>query len=1254
MSAFGVNNAFPNVKLLSLNVRGLNGEKKRQAIYNFIRKKKIDICFLQETYSSVECENVWKNEWGGEVELSHGTNHARGVMTLFRRGLDISIEERNVDAKGRYIWIKVVLQNHSVQLLNIYAPTVESEQIGFYKNINNLLVKNNASQAKVITGGDFNILMNPQLDRKGGKFCRTADYDKVMREIEGIMDRNNLCDIWRNRFPNTKRYTWRRQNPQIHSRLDLWLISDVCQDFCDEVDIIPSIRSDHSAITISLKGMSEQKGKGMWKINNSFLEESDFVRGITKYIKVWEDEASCLSSKRSRWEYMKYKIREFSVKYGKQKALRVRNDESEYDNKLKQLEEDLDRAKPESNEYEKILCDKREVEARLKDLEDYKIEGLILRSRAQWYEKGERSNNFFLSLATRNRKKTTMNKLKVGNEYTHDHQQILKAQAKFYEDLYSDSCSRKEEEFAQYLSDLPLPQLDTTMQSKCEGLLTPEECMAVLKTMKKGKSPGNDGISVEFYVKFWGLLGNLLVETINESYTEGELSNSQRQAVITLLDKGGDRTQLKNWRPISLLNTDYKIASKAIAERLKQTLPHLINENQVGYVKGRSIHDNIRILIDIMHYTKVNDIPGILLAIDFRKAFDCVNWRFLEATLRKFGFGNSFIRWTKVFYTNISSCIINNGHTSRYFPIYQGVRQGDPLSPYLFIIVAEVLACKILSDSVIKGISVNGNITKLLQYADDTNGLVSDLDSARRFLQVVEEFGDYSNLYMNKSKTQGMWLGKDRACKLKALNVTWPDEPLKLLGVYVSYDVEACNILNYDKKLVKCKNILNWWLSRNLTLIGRIQIVKTFIISQFLYVTNVLDMPDKYIKEVNSLIRNFVWRSKKSKLSQAVMCKEKIDGGLKMPDFNIMLKVSQIKWMTKLMAHKKSMCWKIFNEYLHQCHIKNVDVFTKSDFDISWICKKDTMPQFYVSVLKHWRDNVQTNTPKKAMLWYNRRIKMNGKPIYDEEFCKAGILYVNDVLDDSGKPLSFASCSEKGIGRHKWLDWLSLTQCVKKSGVHKSMKDNCNQHTCIEENNLSKMSSKSIYSNLLKDHYDNTVVKPGISKYLDSCENIEWDHVYQRIYSCTISSKLQEFQFKFLHDILVNNYWLYKWKISESNQCMLCNDAVDTIDHLMWKCTHVTPFWQEFLSFIQHKCSHTISKEEIYLGVENNLVSLLCIIAKQYVYQCMHYKSIPILRTFICKMMYVQKMEEVVFRNKNKLTEWHERWEPLLSSNVSY
>ena len=186
--------------------------------------------------------------------------------------------------------------------------------------------------------------------------------------------------------------------------------------------------------------------------------------------------------------------------------------------------------------------------------------------------------------------------------------------------------------------------------------------------MANNKSPGNACLSKEFYVCFFNEIYTNLLKTLNCSFSCGHMTSSQRQAMITLIEKKGrDKRLLKNWRPISLINVDAKIASKALTLRIRKVLSGLISSDQTAYVKGRYIGESVRLLNDILEYTDNNNIEAILFSADFEKAFDSVDHTFLFATLTEFSFGPDFIQWVKTCLKDCESCVMSNGHSSGYF-----------------------------------------------------------------------------------------------------------------------------------------------------------------------------------------------------------------------------------------------------------------------------------------------------------------------------------------------------------------------------------------------------------------------------------------------------------------------------------------------------------------------------------------------------------------------------------------------------------
>lgn len=244
--------------------------------------------------------------------------------------------------------------------------------------------------------------------------------------------------------------------------------------------------------------------------------------------------------------------------------------------------------------------------------------------------------------------------------------------------------------------------------STLDAPLQQQEIIAAIKSLQSRRSPGPDGLPTEFYAAFAGKLAPVLATLYADSLAKGVLPDSLNQACITLLPKK-DKNPLEcgSYRPISLLNSDYKILAKALANRLEKVLPNIISSDQTGFIKNKHSFFSIRRLLNIM-YTLSQAASECLLSMDAEKAFDRVEWEYLFETLQRFGFGSCFLSWVKLLYACPSAMVLTNNHYSKPFRLHRGTRRGCPLSPLLFVLAIEPLAIAIRSNHAIQGISRYG------------------------------------------------------------------------------------------------------------------------------------------------------------------------------------------------------------------------------------------------------------------------------------------------------------------------------------------------------------------------------------------------------------------------------------------------------------------------------------------------------------------------------------------------------------------
>ena len=302
------------------------------------------------------------------------------------------------------------------------------------------------------------------------------------------------------------------------------------------------------------------------------------------------------------------------------------------------------------------------------------------------------------------------------------------------------------------------------------------------------KAPGTDGLPVEFYRAIWGDIQEKLYELYSSCYKNGILNISARSGIISLLPKGNkDPKYLKNWRPVTLLNVDYKILAKVFATRLKVVLPSIIGYQQMGFMEGCHITDNIVKTMDvIVHANRKGKEKYVIMTIDFEKCFDHISYSAIFGALTYFEVGEEFQRWIRLSFADFRVCTQNKGYQSDYFVKGHSINQGCPISPYLYLVCGEILAHKLKENKDIWGITI-GNLKLLLsQFGEDTVLYLNfDLKEINYVIDTLESIEYNTGLKISYEKTTLYHIGSLKNSNSRLFTkceLSWSDGDIELLG----------------------------------------------------------------------------------------------------------------------------------------------------------------------------------------------------------------------------------------------------------------------------------------------------------------------------------------------------------------------------------------------------------------------------------------------------------------------------------------
>lgn len=866
-----------NVNLLtiaSINANCMKNTVKQKLINEFIAKNSIDILCLQEV--NVERFDTFK---GFEFFGNTGKD-LRGTGFIYRTGYNIS--EIMCSEDGRITSAKI----QGVRIVNVYAPSGsqnESERNIFF---NNSILPFLNFDSPLLFIGDFNCIIRESDSRNKSKICKS-----LLRLTQNL----NFVDIWCMSHKNQIEFTYCRQN--CASRIDRAYCIKKDISLIHRCEINPVSFSDHNALFVYYKvdirtlNSYTKHGWGYWKVKKSLLiqEHVDKFRNIVKDLK----KHILYSQNIVKWwfEVFKKRAKAFFKNLEIEKATHHKNMVDFYHSVLLQLNQEINKGKNLSEEFKEIKCIIRQLKQKQLD------ENFINKNKDNT---NEVYNLYYLM-------RQIKNKQHLITFLENDKQEILTNTMDIlsYAQKYLQNQFKKGETDDKKVRCL-LAHVNNKINSQdiecLKNDINKEELYCILKQVNRKKTPGVDGLSYEFYLAFFDEIGDEMVSLFNKFLIQGTLPPTEfSEGIVTLIPKIKKARSLDSFRPITLLNCDYKLIMKIIARRVQNLSTDLFGKEQTCANDHSSIFNNLMMIRDAVLINEDLSVNTALLSLDFNKAFDRVNHEYLWKICRKIGMPENLLNFIKNTYQHASSKVMINGYLSKSVIIDSSVRQGCPFSMFLFSISIEPLIR--LLNFVVEGCTLNNQFVKVSAYADDIVVYLKNKNDLHKTMQIISIYEGATNARLSIEKTFILQLGLNQnSVYHNQYNILIKNE-IKILGMLVKANFNSMVQQNWEKVLGNIKNMLFINTMRNLDLIMKIKFVNEFVLSKVWYLAQILPITHVVAQKIVKHTGNFIWMGSMYRISREQLYLSHTKGGLNLINVErkahaLFLKTQSNSWVT--------------------------------------------------------------------------------------------------------------------------------------------------------------------------------------------------------------------------------------------------------------------------------------------------------------------------------------------------------------------
>ena len=680
-------------------------------------------------------------------------------------------------------------------------------------------------------------------------------------------------------------------------------------------------------------------------------------------------------------------------------------------------------------------------------------------------------------------------------------------------------------------------------------------------------------------------------------------------------------------------------------------------------MKGRYIGENVRLLEEILEYVETNKEPCIMFFSDFEKAFDSVDHTYLLKTLQHFNFGDSLLQWITTFYKDAHSSVLINGFLTDAFKIERGVRQGCPLSPYLFIIAIELLSNRISKHPDIKGIQMNNVEIKNTLFADDATFITDGKrKSFETLIDVLDDFEKNTGLRLNNSKCHVLRAGASKPNTIKYCDhksFQWSSNNAKALGITFTTNRTLTLKLNLDPKIEEFKTCLKQWQHRKLTLLGKVTVIKTFALPKLIYPLTVLKTPPPAtIKYINDIMYNFLWENKPGKIKRDTLTKDYEEGGIKMIDIQKFINSIKCSWVKRIFELNDENPLKhiiLYLKHLNKFGGKLIFECNLTEDDLKRYFNANT---FLSDILIAWRKifaHQLSPFSSKTVIWNNSLIRAGNKPLFYKRWSEKGITTLGDIFDLRTHTYYTFDMIKflYNIPNEDFMKYLSL-----KSSIPSAVKThltNENNTTLSTTNYFNKVltcqkPTKFLYTYQIKSN-DEPITQTKKWENIFGNEHILWKSVFKLPYDITVNNKLRNFNYKYIMRIVRTNKELFKFKLVNSSLCDFCFQSNETALHLFWECTYAQELWRNIANiFRQNNINIVLNFRKISLGILNQNyyytpLNYIILLAKYFIFRCKCLKETPHFNHFKYYMHEQCRIEKHIAQRKGKISVHNAKWD---------